>query len=122
MNTSLLSRVDFAGEKLKTLKERYVLREPINIVTQYEQEVDDLAEELILKSSFFMKIKNELLNTVTGKLEALSPLSILNRGYSITVIEKNKKILKETSQLKKKELIRTKLAKGEILSKVEETL
>ena len=120
MRTSLLSRAELLAERLKTLKERYVLREPFNFIRQREQEIDDLAQELYTKSGFVLKLKKESFNALAGKLNVLSPLNILGRGYSITAREKDGKIIKETSALKKKELIKTKLAKGEITSRVEE--
>ena len=120
MKATLISKLSFLSERLETLEARYVFRKPFNIVLQYEQEIDDLAQALALKGGFIVKFKKESLNTLAGKLDALSPLAILNRGYSITFKAKDGKIMKDTSDLKKKELIKTKLAKGEIISRVEE--
>jgi len=104
---------------LKGLSER--MKFPlINIVVQYEQEIDDLTEALALKGGFIIKLKRESLNALAGKLDALSPLAVLNRGYSITFKAKDGKVVKDASGLKKKELIKTKLARGEIISTVEE--
>ncbi|OGW74827.1 MAG: exodeoxyribonuclease VII large subunit [Omnitrophica bacterium RBG_13_46_9] len=119
MKTALISKIDFIYEKLKTLGNRYVFREPLNIITQYEQEIDSLAEGLILKGGFIVRFKNESLNKLAGKLEALSPLGILNRGYSITMREKDNQIIKDASTLREKELMRTRLGKGEFVSRVE---
>ena len=118
MSTSLISRSDFLNEKLDNLKNRYVMREPLNIITQYKQEVDDLANDLVTQGGFLVKFKKESLNTLSGKLNALSPLGILNRGYSITTMEKNGKIVKDSKRVNKKDIIRTRLAKGEIISEV----
>ncbi len=120
MKATLISKLDFLSERLKALEARYVFRKPFNIVLQYEQEIDDLAQALALKGGFVVKFKKEALNTLAGKLDALSPLAILNRGYSITFKAKDGKIMKDTSGLKKKELIKTRLAKGEIISRIEE--
>lgn len=120
LNATLVSKVDFLNDKLKTLENRYVFREPFNIIIQYEQEIDDLAEELASKSQIFVKFKRESLNTLAGKLGALSPLAILNRGYSITMTKKDGEILKDAKFLKKRDVIKTKLAKGEVISRVEE--
>lgn len=120
MKSSLIAKADFLGGKLNALEKRYVLREPFNLVLQREQEVDGLAEELALKGATLLKFKNETLGRFAGKLDALSPLGILGRGYSITTREKDGALLRETKALKKKDLIKTKLAKGEIISRVEE--
>lgn len=120
MKTTLVSRVDFLNEKLTALGERHVFKKPFNVIVQYEQEIDDLAGTLALKGEFVIKFKKESLNALTGKLDALSPLAILNRGYSITLRKKDGEVLKDAGVLKKRELIKTKLAKGEIISRVEE--
>ncbi|MBL7157522.1 MAG: exodeoxyribonuclease VII large subunit [Candidatus Omnitrophica bacterium] len=120
MKISLISRMDFLNERLNTLKNRYVLREPLNIITQYEQEIDDLMEGLRLKAGFVVKLRKESLNTLAGKLDVLSPLGILKRGYSITMMKKDNKIIKDANVLKKQDRIKTKLSKGEVISKIEE--
>ena len=119
MGNALLSKIDFIKENLRTLEKRYVFREPFNIITQREQEIDDLARELASKSTLIAKFKEESLNTFAAKLETLSPLGILGRGYSITIQEKNGKVIKNAENLKKNDRIKTKFAKGEIISRVE---
>ena len=117
---AFFSKLEFLDEKTDALKKRYVFKDPLNTVLRYEQEVDDLTQEIALKGGYVVKFKTELLNTVAAKLDALSPLAILNRGYSITMRKKDGKILKNAAALKKNELIKTKMAKGEVISRVEE--
>ena len=120
MQIALLSKSDFLGEKLQALKNRYIFREPFDMVLQRAQQTDDLAENIYRKSTLAIKFKKEALNALAGKLEALSPLGTLKRGYSITMKYENGKILKSTSLLKQKDRIRTRLAEGEVVSRVEE--
>ena len=49
----------------------------------------------------------------------LSPLSVLNRGYSITRILPEKRILRDTSGVRKKDEVHVLLAKGELECRVE---
>lgn len=51
-------------------------------------------------------------------LKALSPVAILDRGYSITYREG--RIVKDARELKPGELLKTRLAAGEVLSRVDE--
>ncbi len=120
MKSTLASKLEFLSEKIEGLEQRYVFKEPFNAVFQYQQELDDLAEKLALRGDYILKFKKELLNTLIGKIEALSPLAILKRGYSITMKEKDGTIVKDAEMLKKGDLIKTKLDKGEIFSRVEE--
>ena len=120
MTTSLLSKVDFMSTRLKDISERRVLKEPLNIIVQREQEIDDIAETLSKQIDFTLKLTNENVNNLIGKLHALSPLGILSRGYSITMNKPGEKIIKDTNTLKKGDIIKTKLSKGEIISRVED--
>ena len=119
MTVSLVNKIDFFSEKLNSLKQRYALREPFNVINQYTQEIDDLAGELAVKGTFFVKFKKELLNTLAGKLNTLSPLGILERGYSITTAEEDGKIVKNAATLKKQDIIKTRFARGNATSRVE---
>jgi len=121
MRLSLLSHVESSQDKLSALINRYVFRQPSNIIVQHEQEIDDLTETLFSQGALNIKFKQEKLNTLMAKLGALSPLAILNRGYSITVKSKNNKAIKDSSTVKKNDFIITRLAKGEIKSRVEKT-
>jgi exodeoxyribonuclease VII large subunit len=56
-------------------------------------------------------------SNLTRALEALSPLAILNRGYSITFDAKGNAIHK-ASQVKSGDIIKTQVGKGEIESQV----
>lgn len=119
LKVALISKRDFLSERLKTLENRYAFREPLNAILRCEQEVDEAIEGLASKGTLVLKFKNENLNSLLGKLHVLSPLAILNRGYSITHREEDGKIVKDASVLKKNDRVRTKLAKGEVISKVE---
>ena len=59
------------------------------------------------------------LNGLAGRLHALSPLSVLERGYSITFDEQGS-ILKTASQVKPGDRLRTRLHQGHVHSRVEE--
>jgi len=120
MKLALSSKVEFLNETLARLAQSYILREPLNMIAQHEQEIDDILEEIMFKGKNMLKLKEEPFKNLAGKLEVLNPLGILNRGYSVTMRERDKKIIKSSSELKRKEIIRTKLAKGEVLSRVED--
>jgi len=91
-----------------------------NAVVQLRQRLDELTAGLSLKQEYIIRLKKEAFLTLIGKLEALSPLSVLKRGYSITERAGDRTVIKDAGSLAKKDLIRTLLAEGEIVSRVEE--
>jgi len=65
-------------------------------------------------------MRGENFGRLTGKMEALNPLAILNRGYSVTVRFPSGGIIKNSAALAKGDVIQTRLGKGTVKSKVEE--
>jgi len=57
------------------------------------------------------------LNQLSGRLEALSPVAILERGYAL-VFDSSGNLVKSSSRLKAGEEITARLAKGTITAKV----
>jgi exodeoxyribonuclease VII large subunit len=120
LRNALASKLEMLAEKLRTLRESYILRQPLNLVTQYEQMIDDLRKDIALRIEHLVEMRQENFKLLTHKLEALSPLAILNRGYSITARLPDGIIIKDAAQLKKGDKVETKLGKGKFSSKVEE--
>ena len=63
--------------------------------------------------------KNSLLSELSATLQAVSPLSVLARGYSIISTEPDGQILSSASQVKVGQKISAVLNKGKIKAKVE---
>ena len=126
--------------KLKDLKESYVLQNPLGVYEIKEQKLsniittlnNNIINKLNLANTKYNHLKdNYLLNNpedlftnkknnfklVINKLELLNPLSILSKGYSVTTI--NNKTLKDASNIKINDLINIRLSKGNIKAKVE---
>src|SRR5205085_2655261 len=56
-----------------------------------------------------------------GRLESLSPLKVLARGYSLTRKEQNEAVVREAGQVQPGERLVTIVHRGRIVSRVEET-
>ncbi len=115
---ALLSQTDLARHKLKALQERYAFKQPLALVQQNYQRIDELTKSLKQGMGHFLRIKEYKLTHLSGKLKALNPTSILARGYSITMKAEDGRIIKDAKEVKDKDTIKTKLAKGEIVSRV----
>jgi exodeoxyribonuclease VII large subunit len=55
-------------------------------------------------------------------LDTLSPLSTLHRGYSITLLLPDKKLLRDAQAAKPGDRLETRLESGRVLSRVEKTI
>ncbi|MCR5184967.1 MAG: exodeoxyribonuclease VII large subunit [Bacilli bacterium] len=80
--------------------------------------VSSLKEELDEEMLEYIKDKQRNLKNLKDRLEALSPLSVLDRGFSITEKE-NGELIKDVKDLQKDDKVITILKTGTIYSKVE---
>ena len=111
------SRIEALEKEVKSLRESYVLRAPINVFLQLEQQVDDLKRSIKNSATYRLELKKKELGVASGKLQMLSPLAVLQRGYSITF--KGETAVKNAAKLKKGDALRTKLEQGRVFSTVE---
>ncbi|MFA4982456.1 MAG: exodeoxyribonuclease VII large subunit [Candidatus Omnitrophota bacterium] len=120
LKNALAGKINILAERLATLKDSYILRQPLNIITQYEQEIDELRKDIAIRIDHIVKMRSENFNLLISKLDVLSPLGILNRGYSITAKLPESSIIKDAGSLKVNDIVETRLGKGKFRSKVEE--
>ena len=120
LKNALLNILDLMTHRLARLRESYALKQPLKRLEQYEQMIDDLGKDMSIRLEHLVKMRFESLNLLTQKLEALSPLSILNRGYSISSRLSDGRIIKSIVDISAGDRIETKLGKGKFISKVEE--
>lgn len=119
LKAALSSRVEMLRRHLDGIMQRYAFKQPGFLIEQYQQRIDEYARALSQNLLHFVKIKKEKVATATGRLKALSPTAILSRGYSITYTHPEGMIIKDAARVKKGARIKTRLAKGEIVSEVE---
>lgn len=120
LKNALNGKIDALMHKLSTLRDSYILRQPLNLALQYEQKIDDLRKDLAIRIDHIVKMRGENFNLLAGKLETLSPLAILGRGYSITTKFADGVIIKDAASLKAGDSVQTRLGKGKFRSRVEE--
>ena len=120
LKNALSGRLDILTQRLLRLKESYILRQPLNMVVQYEQMIDDLKKDMAVRIDHLVKMRAEGFNLLAGKLGALSPLAILGRGYSITMKIPGGGIMRDSMDLKAGDRVETRLGRGKFISRVEE--
>lgn len=114
-----------------------VLRHPLELVRQYQQQVDDLAHRLrqatgvalqqrrarlsairLVTPAVLLQRSRHRLAQAQTRLELLSPKATLERGYSITRTEDGR-IVKTVKGVRRGDKLRTLVADGEISSVAE---
>lgn len=112
--------VDDYTQYVSELSHSPVLENYDSVIGSYKDNVDVL--ETRLTDCLLYNIENKALklSALAGKLNALSPLAVLARGYAVT--QKNSKIVKSVSDIKENDEIYIAFHDGKAICKVNEVV
>ncbi len=83
LSTSLIHRLRREYDNLLRLKNARSLQRPLEIVNQRRQQLDRLEQRIIQSNRIIMERARACLGLAAGRLNALSPLTVLGRGYAL---------------------------------------
>ena len=116
---ALRAQFELARARLERLRASYAFRAPLDRVRLHEQRLDDLANAATLALRRTVESRRERLATAHGRLHALSPLRVLERGYSITRDADSGQVLRRAADAAPGTAIDTILHQGRLRSRVE---
>ncbi|MCU0650779.1 MAG: hypothetical protein MUC52_00900, partial [Candidatus Omnitrophica bacterium] len=102
------------------LAQKLVRTNPSLVIPEYSKKMQDLARQMAVRLAHILELKESRFAGVIEKMASLNPLNILSRGYSVTLLLPEGKIIKSASDAKAGGSIQTKLFKGELISRVTE--
>jgi len=120
LRRGLLGRLELARARVGALAARSPFRAPLALLEPGRQRADELAARLTAGGAGLLGRSREGLAGLVGKLESLSPLKVLGRGYSLTTRLGALRPLADAAALAPGERIETRLARGRVTSVVEE--
>ncbi len=120
--SALNKRMELARQRLESIEQSYALRHPEQRVAMLRQRLDDLSQRLMPQPSRLLERLKNRAGALAGKLDSLSPLRVLDRGYSVTRRAEDGALVDSVSKVKSGDLLRTRVADGEIESIVERVL
>jgi exodeoxyribonuclease VII large subunit len=83
MKNSLVKKMTLLRNQLQKIDSRPVFTQPYDRVNQQRQALDNLLKNLVREHEMLLKEKKSQFAMLAGKLDALSPLKIMERGYSV---------------------------------------
>ena len=119
MQQALTSKIDNAELRLARFANHSALLKPLETIERRAEEVEALSADLHQQVQLMMRLKETNLVSLAEKLDLVSPLGVLKRGYSLTTNEKGS-VVKSSKELAVGSLIHTRLADGKVASRVEE--
>lgn len=115
------SRIEYGRHRWTSLSEHRAFRRPLAVVHDLARRLDEL------ESRSARGIRERLLRsqsqvaTLAARLDSLSPLAVLGRGYSLTRRLADGRIIRNAAELSPGDEIATRFAHGEVISRVERT-
>lgn len=119
MRKALESKIENADLRLDRYSSHNALRRPIQAIHRRVQQLDSLADDMHQLIELKMRMHEMQLAAMAEKLELVSPLGVLKRGYSLTT-DLTGNVITAAQDVAPGSLIRTRLAVGGITSRVEE--
>ena len=113
LRLALFGNLENKRKRLMKLKESYYFKRPEELINKLKIRCDMATRELIrVNDKIINKKKNEFVNVV-NKLDTLSPLKTLSRGYSVVL--KDDKVIKSEKDINVGEQFSVKMSDGEII-------
>nr|QNO55367.1 exodeoxyribonuclease 7 large subunit [Methanosarcinales archaeon ANME-1 ERB7] len=120
MQQNTYNTIEYHRKRLESIEKNILFRKPTERINQYRQTVDELKRTIFAASTHLVTLHRKSLQALTGKLDALSPLAILDRGYSICSRLPDGKIVRSIEDVSVGDALTILFADGEATSEVKE--
>jgi len=112
------NKLELYQNKLSNLKSSYVLKNPLSVYDKERERLNNYKEKLSLIIDYKLNEKNKSYDLLINKLDLLSPLNVLKKGYSLVTLDD--KVISSASDLKVRDNILIQMSKGKIKAEVRE--
>jgi exodeoxyribonuclease VII large subunit len=108
------------AERLRLKADSLILLHPGRRAAEHTHRLVQLSRRLTLALRVELRFFRQRTEGYMGKLQTLSPLAVLERGYSIARVLPSKKVVRRASMLKAEDRVNVKVHRGEFIARVEE--
>ncbi len=111
--------MDQHRQRVAALVSSYGLRRPVDQIGQYAQFTDELTRRLADRCFHDQETRGQTVSGLAGRLQALSPLSVLERGYAVCHRASDGGVVRGADELSVDDRVNIRLRKGEAFCRVE---
>jgi exodeoxyribonuclease VII large subunit len=119
LSAALRGRASAARTRLDALARHRAFRKPFECIQDRARQLDELDLRAGRAVRYLLQRSQDRLRGVAGQLESLSPLAVLQRGYSLTLRTEDEALVTDAAQVEAGQSITTRLARGTLVSRVE---
>ena len=105
----------FDAKRSALREEIRAMKDPATRINEYIQRIDDLSIRLTGSINRYLDGLKKRIGAEAGKLNALSPLAILSRGYSIAMKLPEMQIIKDVKEVQEGDEVNIRLHKGNLI-------
>ncbi|MCB1214409.1 MAG: exodeoxyribonuclease VII large subunit [Deltaproteobacteria bacterium] len=116
LKQNITARLEQGRLQIKFLKEQ--LKSPKRFLEERAQRLSELEVKLEENLEVLLKSKRDTLNYLETKLDLLSPLNTLKRGYAVVQKKDSKTLVQKSSQVKAKDQVLIRVAQGSFEAQV----
>ena len=117
ISTALDRQLKSARRQLQILSSSPALQGPAVYLNQRKKDVDALKNRLISAQNRILSAQKQRFTAYTAKLDAMSPLKVLSRGYAMTQNE-GREVVRSVKQIAAGDIINIRLQDGTITADV----
>src|SRR3989338_2402035 len=118
MQSAVENKIGALSREMLRVKNAYVLKYPLNFIQVYLQKIDEMNHRLAQRAGHILEVEGHRFRRLTEKLEALSPLKVLSRGYSITFKLPGLEVVTDVRGISAGDRIETRIKDGSLVSEV----
>lgn len=120
LTAALRTQAATARTRWETIARHANFRRPFQCIFDRGRRLDDLADRSNRALRVLLRRARQQADTAAGRLESLSPLGVLARGYSLTQREADGKVIRDAAELLPGDRITTRFARGQARSCIEQ--
>ena len=122
LDTAVGDRLAEEKRRCRDLRARLGLQNPGSTLPRLIEQVQQFGRRLAYSADAQFRYRRQRLASLAGQINAMSPLAVLDRGYSITRLAVSGEIVRGVSRVHSGDRLETRVGGGIILSRVEETI
>ncbi len=119
MAAALRSHAAAARSRLDALARHPFFRRPFQRIFDLVRQVDELSARIYRAAGHRLRLARQQAQTLGARLESLSPLAVLARGFSLTERLADGRLIRKSVELTPGEQISTRFSQGKAISRVE---
>jgi exodeoxyribonuclease VII large subunit len=117
----MFGRVASLRQRVADLSNRRVFRQPLERPRELERRLDDIDQRLRLAVRRRLELGSAKLAAIAGKLDSLSPLNVLGRGYSLTRTKTDGHVVRSVADVAVGQEVDILIADGQLSARIEST-